>query len=260
MNLLTTRFTMPGPAGALECLRDEPDPAAWAAPRGIALIAHPHPLFGGTMDNKVVQTMARAAVACGWEAIRFNFRGVGASEGAYDEGRGEVDDALAVLNDCAAAAHTATEQTRLAAASPVALPAAQAPAALQSGQPIVLAGFSFGSHVISHLIGRLVCGAVAHADLTGFNPNVSVKPSNYAIEKIVFIGTATSRFAVAPLPPQLHDRSLIIHGEADDTVPLADVMDWARPQLLPVTVIPAAGHFFHGQLPLLKSLVARHLL
>jgi uncharacterized protein len=221
--MTSARFCLPGPAGALECLRDLPDPAAWPAPRGVALVAHPHPLFGGTMDNKVVQTMARAAVACGWEAIRFNFRGVGASEGAYDEGRGEVDDALAVLRFC-----TATGQ------------------AIQ--QPVALAGFSFGSHVISHLISKL------------FEPNISVQQTNLAIEKIVFIGTATSRFAVAPLPQELHTRSLVIHGEADDTVPLADVMDWARPQALPVTVIPAAGHFFHGQLPLLKSLVARHLL
>jgi uncharacterized protein len=220
MNPLSSRFTVSGPAGALECLRDMPDPAAWTTPRGIALIAHSHPLFGGTVDNKVVQTMARAAVACGWEAIRFNFRGVGASQGVYDEGRGEVDDALAVLDFCAA----------------------------PSQKPIALAGFSFGSHVISHLIFKL------------FEPNASVQRSDYAIEKIVFIGTATSRFAVAPLPPELHTRSLVIHGEADDTVPLADVMDWARPQLLPVTVIPAAGHFFHGQLPLIKSLVARHLL
>ena len=228
MNPQTSRFTVPGPVGALECLRDTPDPAAWAQSRGIALIAHPHPLFGGTMDNKVVQTMARAAVACGWEAIRFNFRGVGASEGAYDEGRGEVDDARAVLDFCA---------------TPW-----QAERANVQAIPVVLAGFSFGSHVISHLIFKL------------FEANLTVQPSQYAIEKIVFIGTATSRFAVAPLALALHPRSLVVHGEADDTVPLADVMDWARPQALPVTVVPAAGHFFHGQLPLLKSLVSRHLL
>jgi uncharacterized protein len=249
MNPLTSRFSLPGPAGALECLRDLPEPAAWPAPRGIALIAHPHPLFGGTMDNKVVQTMARAAVACGWEAIRFNFRGVGASEGVYDEGRGEADDALAVLRFCTAAASALTAVVSSAAPAAGAAMGNAIPAvAKPTQQMVVLAGFSFGSHVISHLIPKL------------FEPNVSVQPSNLAIEKIVFIGTATSRFAVAPLPAELHTRSLVIHGEADDTVPLADVMDWARPQLLPVTVVPAAGHFFHGQLPLLKSLVARHLL
>ena len=79
------------------------------------------------------------------------------------------------------------------------------------------------------------------------------------IEKIVLVGTAASRFEVAALPPRRHERTLVVHGEQDDTVPLAAVMDWARPQSLPVTVVPGGGHFFHGQLPLLKSLVVRHL-
>ena len=56
-----------------------------------------------------------------------------------------------------------------------------------------------------------------------------------------------------------HERTLVIHGEQDDTVALSSVMDWARPQALPVTVIPGVAHFFHGQLPLLRSLVVRHL-
>ena len=79
MNAQTERFTINGPAGLLEIARD-----LAAAPdgqvRGTAVIAHPHPLFSGTMDNKVVQTMARAFVASGWTAVRFNFRGVGASQ------------------------------------------------------------------------------------------------------------------------------------------------------------------------------------
>ena len=79
-------------------------------------------------------------------------------------------------------------------------------------------------------------------------------------EKIVLVGTAASRFAVAPIAPDLHTRTLVLHGEQDDTVSLASVMDWARPQSLPVTVVPGVEHFFHGQLPLLKSLVLRHLL
>jgi alpha/beta superfamily hydrolase len=64
---------------------------------------------------------------------------------------------------------------------------------------------------------------------------------------------------VAPIDAELHSRTLVVHGEADDTVPLAAVMDWARPQSLPVTVVPGGGHFFHGQLPLLRDLVARHV-
>jgi uncharacterized protein len=207
MNSLTRRFQMAGPAGILEVMRDEP--MAGAPHRGTAVIAHPHPLFGGTMDNKVVQTLARAFVQAGWVALRFNFRGVGASEGQHDEGRGELDDMQAVV-------------------------AAQAPEG-----PLALAGFSFGSFVAAGAVERLW--------------------SLRVIEKIVLVGTAAQKFQVLALPPEAHDRTLAIHGEQDDTVPLSAVMDWARPQSLPVTVVPGGGHFFHGQLPLLKSLVARHL-
>ena len=219
MNSTTEKLQLQGAAGVIEALRDVADTASLAAnsqraPRGVAVIAHPHPLFGGTMDNKVVQTMARAFVQAGFTAVRFNFRGVGASAGAYDEGRSETQDMLAVI-------------------------AQTCPA----GTPLCIAGFSFGAFVASHAISAVSTAEHAQA----------------AIEKIVLVGTAASRFAVAPIPADLHERTLVIHGEADDTVPLASVMDWARPQLLPVTVVPAGGHFFHGQLPLLKSLVLRHL-
>ena len=105
--------------------------------------------------------------------------------------------------------------------------------------PLALAGFSFGAFVTSHALARLW--------------------SERALERAVLVGTAASRFTVAPVPPEAHLRTLVVHGEADDTVPLAAVMDWARPQQLPVTVVPGGGHFFHGQLPLLKNLVMRHL-
>ena len=78
-------------------------------------------------------------------------------------------------------------------------------------------------------------------------------------QQLVLVGTAASRFELAPVALDLHERCLVLHGELDDTVPLASVMDWARPQSLPITVIPGCEHFFHGQLPLLKSLVVRHL-
>jgi alpha/beta superfamily hydrolase len=207
MNSKTRRYRVAGPVGAIEVLRD--DPGEGLPQRGTAIIAHPHPLFGGTMDNKVVQTLARAFVQNGWTAVRFNFRGVGATEGQHDEGRGELQDMLALV-------------------------AAEAP----SG-PLALGGFSFGSFV--------ACGAVS-----------ALWPSG-RVEKIVLVGTAASRFDVAVLPPEAHDRTLVVHGEHDETVPLASVLDWARPQSLPVTVVPGGEHFFHGQLPLLKSLVARHL-
>jgi alpha/beta superfamily hydrolase len=213
VNIQTRRFVVQGPAGAIEALEDLPMLADGAAPRGVAVIAHPHPLFGGTMDNKVVQTLARAFVQCGWRALRFNFRGVGATQGVYDEGRGELQDLLAVI------AHGMDGN---------------------AAQPLALAGFSFGSFVTSHAVASL--------------------GSEHAPQQLVLVGTAASRFTVAPIAPELHARTLVLHGEQDDTVPLADVMDWARPQSLPVTVIPGVAHFFHGQLPLLRSLVVRHLL
>lgn len=211
MNSQTERLTLEGAAGAIEVLRDAATLAEGAAPRGVAVIAHPHPLFGGTMDNKVVQTLARAFVGSGWTAVRFNFRGVGATAGTHDDGRGELDDLLAVVRQVAPQG------------------------------PLALAGFSFGAFVTSHALERL--WAERQAD----------------IQRAVLVGTAASRFTVAPVPPEAHLRTLVVHGEADDTVPLSAVMDWARPQILPVTVVPGGGHFFHGQLPLLKNLVTRHL-
>lgn len=205
MNSATEKFEVAGPQGVLVCARDVPA----GTPKGVALIAHPHPLFGGTMDNKVVQTIARACVQCGWTAVRFNFRGVGGSAGSYGEGVGEVDDMLAVLEQAAPAGD------------------------------LVLAGFSFGSAVTSKVFDRV------HAQRH--------------VSKLVLVGTAASRFSVATLDAAEHDKVLVVHGESDDTVPLSAVMDWARPMSLPVTVVPGGGHFFHGQLPLLRNLVARHL-
>ena len=207
MNAHTQRLVLQGPAGAIEALLDEP--AADTVCLGTAVVAHPHPLFGGTMDNKVVQTLARAFVQCGWRTVRFNFRGVGGTQGVHDEGRGETEDFLAVV-----------EQTASTGA-------------------LALAGFSFGSFVMSQALMRLW-------------------PAR-EVQRLVMVGTAASRFQVAALPAELHPRALVVHGENDDTVPLASVMDWARAQNLPVTVVPQGGHFFHGQLPLLKNLVVRHL-
>ena len=212
MNSRTTHSVLQGPAGTLELLTDSPELGVGQTPCGVAVIAHPHPLFGGTMDNKVVQTLARAFVQTGWQAVRFNFRGVGASQGQYDNGLGELQDFLAVV-------------------------AQYAPP--ERGGALALAGFSFGSFVACQAAQQLL--------------------SERAVAKLVLVGTAASRFAVPPVPPDLQPHTLVVHGEQDDTVPLADVMDWARPQKLPVTVIPGVEHFFHGQLPLLRGLVVRHL-
>ena len=200
MNSQTKRVTIPGPAGAIECAIDEPA----TAPVGVAVVCHPHPLHGGTMDNKVAQTLARAFVQLGLRAVRFNFRGVAGSQGQWDEGRGEVDDALAVI-------------------------AAHRDAAL----PFVLAGFSFGGYVAAEAAHRL--------------------PAEAKPQWLALIAPSTQKQQVPPAP----EGTLVVHGEADDVVPLSATLDWARPQALPVVVVPGAGHFFHGQLTLLKNLVVR---
>ncbi len=210
MNASTQLLSLQGELGVIEALLDSPSDIPVGQFRGTAVIAHPHPLFGGTMQNKVVQTLARAFVQSGWQAVRFNFRGVGASDGAYDDGRGEQTDMLSVI-----------EQTAL------------------TDKPLALAGFSFGAYVTSHVLARIW--------------------GTRTLDKVVLVGLAASKFQVAALPRDAHDATLVLHGEQDDTVELNSVMDWARPQSLPVTVIPGVEHFFHGQLPLLKSLVVRHL-
>lgn len=208
MNSKTQKSLIQGPAGAIEIALDLPAGDS----RGVAVIAHPHPLFAGTMDNKVVQTLARAFVQCGWTAVRFNFRGVGGSAGSHDEGRGELEDLLAVVEHVA--------PTR-------------------GGQVLALAGFSFGAFVTTHAFARLA--------------------ASRNIEKLVLVGTSVTRAPAAPIDPAAHLKTLVVHGEEDDTVLFSAVLDWARPQALPVTVVPGGGHFFHGQLPLLKNLVVRHL-
>ena len=196
MRASTRRESVAGPAGRIECAIDAPG----GAPVGIALVAHPHPQFGGTLDNKVVQTLARALVGLGYVALRPNFRGVGASEGRYDEGRGEVDDLAAVLEW----------------------------AQREFGElPFVLAGFSFGAAMQTKLAQRL-------------------KP-----QRMVLVGVAVGRFEALPGPGD----TLVIHGERDDTVALAAVLDWARPQELPVVVVPGADHFFHRKLQVLRTIV-----
>jgi len=202
MSRSSERLILPGPAGAIECVLDTPEPGPAC---GVAVICHPNPQFGGTLDNKVVQTLARAFLQWGYRAVRLNFRGVGASEGRWDEGRGEVDDALAVIE-------------------------AQRDASL----PLVLAGFSFGAYVVAEAAARLPEGAQAGP--------------------LVLVGPSTQKQAMPAVP----EGSLVVHGEADEVVPLSATLDWARPQALPVVVIPGAGHFFHGQLTLLKNLVVRH--
>ena len=121
----TERVTVDGPAGPIEVVHNIPETAL----RGIALVCHPHPLQGGTLDNKVVQTLAKAFFTLHYAAVRFNFRGVGRSAGTFDEGVGETDDALAVL--------------------------AHARRRFGEALPVVLAGFSFGAYVAVRMTERV---------------------------------------------------------------------------------------------------------
>jgi alpha/beta superfamily hydrolase len=205
MNAHTQPFFLTGAAGQLECALDVPNAEQFASPRGIALIAHPHPLFGGTMDNKVVHTLARAFVALGYAAARMNFRGVGKSAGAHDEGHGETDDMALLLQ------HMQQQYP---------------------GVPFALAGFSFGTFVQSLLQQRLIAQGTP-------------------AERLALVGSAAGKWPMPPVPAD----TILIHGELDETIPLLDVFDWARPQDLPVIVIPGADHFFHHKLQHIKNFV-----
>ena len=210
MRSIARRELVAGPAGAIECALDAPFgfPAedGSTVPRGIALVSHPHPLYGGALDNKVTQTLARTFVDLGYLALRPNFRGVGASAGAHDNGNGETDDLLCVLEHLHG---------------------------LYGALPTVLAGFSFGAFVQTRVAERLAAkGAAA--------------------ERMVLVGVAVKRYAARPVAAD----TLVIHGEVDATVPLADVLDWARPQELPVVVVPGADHFFHRRLHVLRAIVS----
>lgn len=198
---MTTQL-IDGPSGALEIAFTLPANVPAVA---LALVCHPHPQFGGTMDNKVVQTLAKAFAELGCATMRFNFRGVGKSAGVFDDGVGETEDAAAAL--------------------------AWARSQVPQSTPLVAAGFSFGCFVQTLLLPRS-------------------QP-----QQLVLVGPAVNRFKI----PEVAKDTIIIHGEEDDVVPLADVMNWARPQGLPVTVFPGAGHFFHGRLTELKAVIKRNI-
>lgn len=210
MRLPGERTLIDGPAGRIELAIDHPtafaDEGALEAARGIALVAHPHPLFGGTLDNKVAQTLARTFAELGYVALRPNFRGVGASQGEHDHGIGETDDLVAVI---------AWARGRYGAL------------------PVALAGFSFGAYVVTRVAER-------------------VAPERMVLVGVPYGLVAGGReYSTGRVP----EDTLVIHGERDDTAPLANVFDWARPQDLPVVVVPGADHFFHRRLAVIKRIV-----
>lgn len=201
MNSQTQRFFIDSLVGPQECAMNLPD----GTPRGLALVAHPHPLYGGTMDNKVAQTLARAFVAVGYISVRMNFRGVGQSAGIHDHGVGETDDMALLLK------HMRIQYPDL---------------------PLALAGFSFGTFVQAQLQQRLL-------------------EQGGAAERLILVGSAAGKWAM----PEIPANTVLIHGENDETIPLADVLNWLRPQDIPVTVIPGADHFFHRKLQHIKDIV-----
>ena len=128
MSANTQKFFIDGPAGKLETVLGEPD----SAPKGIAVIAHPHPLHGGTMDNKVVHTLFSALLELEFITVKFNFRGVGRSEGSFGQGVGETEDVIAV---------TQAIRNQFSHQFPEI--------------PLLLAGFSFGGAVQLHAAEKL---------------------------------------------------------------------------------------------------------
>ncbi|MEO7404019.1 MAG: alpha/beta hydrolase [Burkholderiales bacterium] len=201
-----------GPVGNLEVVLDFPSGDA----RGIALIAHPHPLYGGSLDNKVAQTLAKTLVELGYVSLRSNFRGVGASEGEHGSGTGEVDDLVFLAGYVRERFNAQT----------------------LGSQPIVLAGFSFGAFVQTQVGERL-------------------RAAGHAIERMILVGVADGdvgggrSYRAAAVP----NDTIVIHGEVDDTVPLANVLAWARPQELPVIVAPGCDHFFNRKLHVIRAII-----
>jgi alpha/beta superfamily hydrolase len=215
MRTAADRVLVDGAAGRIEV-------AAALTPnaRAVAVIAHPHPLYGGTMDNKVVTTLARAFGEKGAAAFRFNFRGVGATEGVHDGGRGETDDCLAVI------AHAMRTVP---------------------GVPLWLAGFSFGGAVALRASAtadfeQLVLVAPAFRRLTGEGLGAAPDPGDPDLG-------AEGRHSIA--------NTVIVHGDRDETVVMADSIGWGTVREVPVVVIPGADHFFHRKLHLLREAVTR---
>ena len=207
---MVERILLDGPDGSIEVYAEPRE-----APRGIALIAHPHPLFGGSADNKVVTTLAKTFRELGYATLRPNFRGVGGSQGEYDHGIAETLDLLAV--------HAYAR--RRFAASPAPL-------------PVALAGFSFGAYVIARLAKTLADRGDPAERL------ILVGTAAGVIE-------GTRAYVTEAVPAD----TIVIHGASDITVPLANVIAWALPLELPIVLVPGADHFFHRKLHLLRSII-----
>jgi uncharacterized protein len=211
------KITVPGPAGQLEVVLHKTTPAApWL------VACHPHPLFAGTMDNKVVTSMVKAAQEAGLNALRFNFRGVGTSEGSYDKGHGEVADLVCVLSWLME--HEAASE-------------------------FVLAGFSFGSYI-----------AAAASALLRDNPLGDRALSQAQLLRLILIAPPVHHFPFAQTTPFPCVTSIIM-GDADEVVPFSDVDNWVGSLYPPAhySVFEGGGHFFHGRLLELRDWLKEEL-
>ncbi|MGE8366301.1 alpha/beta hydrolase [Cupriavidus sp.] len=205
------RIWFDGASGRIEALADSPQ----GPPAGIAVIAHPHPLLGGSAEHKIPVALARIFQARGYLAVRPNFRGVGGTQGSHDAGQGETDDMLLAVR-------------HLRQAHP--------------DLPLALAGFSFGAYVQTRVAKQLLEDGeqIAHLILAGMPAGPAAGGRHYDT-------------------PAVPADAFVIHGELDTSVPLQAVFDWARPQELPVVVVPGANHFFTGKLPVFQRAVAEYL-
>jgi alpha/beta superfamily hydrolase len=206
---LMERLTIPGPVGDLETLVELPSDTATDAVAEVGVVCHPHPLHGGTMTNKVAHMLAKSFNAAGMAAVRFNFRGVGASAGTYAEGNGETLDALAVID---------WAQARWPNAR------------------IAVGGFSFGGAV-----------AIRASSARPVHRLITVAP---AVDRV---DVSTTELPQCPW--------LVVQGEADEVVAADHVRAWmeALPQVPELAFMPDIGHYFHGRLNDLKSVVLEWL-
>lgn len=200
------------PDGQMEVFVDVP---SMPARLGVAIIAHPQPLLGGSAKHKLPQFLAHSLRDAGWTTIRPNFRGVGNSSGSYDEGHGEALDLRALYAQAKAQA---------------------------AAQPMALIGVSFGAYVQAQLATYL-------------------QAQGTPADKVVLAAMPSGTVSVGRHydTPDAITAPLVVHGECDESVPLLNMFDWARPRAHPVVVVPGSDHLFAGKLPLLRSLVLQHL-
>ena len=206
---LHERVLLDGPTGKIEVFVEPKEGA-----KGIALISHPHPLFGGTADNKVITTLARTFRDLGYITLRPSFRGVGGSEGEHDHGIQETDDQYAVL--------TYAKQR------------------FGAQLPVYLAGFSFGAYVTTRLAKQL-------------------QEEGNPARRLVLVGTAAGFIEGARTytTEAVAKDTIVIHGSKDDTVALDNVLAWAEPLEVPVTVVAGADHFFHRRLHIIRDIITQ---